>query len=134
MPASVGNTKIKVGGLTNIFINPQMIDRAHIISPDGMKHIVGVTAKHLPRHIHEKPLGRGKNVLNRKARVVDAIFPAHQVGVDQRTIDPRQHVVVHRIHLAESRPHFPYLCHKTLGDRRERDVTLLHIYAFLAEG
>ena len=98
------------------------------------ENVLAVAAEDLRGAFQEEALGRGKNAAERQARVVDAVFAAHQILGDQRPVDPGQHVVVQRVDLAEGRAHLADFELQSGGQRGEGDVALFQIDALLAEG
>ena len=65
--------------------------------------------------------------------IVDPVFAADEVVDDERTIGPRQHVVVQAVHLAERRAHLADFRQEPARQRRERQESFLDADAFLAE-
>src|SRR2546425_13107365 len=70
---------------------------------------------------------------DRNARIVDAIFAAHEVVDDQRPIRPRQDMIVKPVHLAERRAHLADLREQTAWQLRKGEEALLEVDTFLAK-
>src|SRR6059058_4673844 len=114
-----------------------MRHRADILALRGLENALKafsrITPEHLARGLEKQSFGSGNDTLNRKSRVVYAVFATNQIGRDQGSIDPRQDVVVHRIDFAKGRAHLSYLSHEAFRKSGKGNVTFLQIHAFLAE-
>src|SRR5215471_1637107 len=99
----------------------------------GRKHIRRVSTEKLSGRFQEDSLRRGKDALDREARVINSIYASDEIGSHQWTINPRQHVIVHHVDLTKSRPHLAHFRDKPGRKRREGDVALLDFDAFFAE-
>ena len=97
-----------------------------------MEELVRIAAIDLTRGFEEQP-GIRNQPSHRDARVVDAIFAADEVQRDERPIGPRQHVVVHRVDLAERGAHLSDLCQQPARQRRQCGVAFLERDALLAK-
>src|SRR5947209_3377276 len=110
-----------------------MADYAQVILVRGPEYIARVAPETLPGELHKPVLRDGNDVLHRNAGIINAILSAHQVPCNQRTVYPRQHVVVQRIYLAEGRAHLSRPGHKTFRQRREGNKTFFQVHALLAK-
>src|SRR6266496_1657117 len=95
---------------------------ADIAAVFSMKDVASIAAKYLARSLQENSLRRRQDALDRDSGVVDAILASHQVGADQRPVDPRKHVVVHGVDLTKCRPHLAHLRNDAPWKSRKRDV------------
>src|SRR5262249_6896909 len=102
VPTGVRAAHVEIAVVGQILIEPKMPNYAHVILHLCSKNIGRVAAVDLSGKVHKPVLGRGKDVLNRDAGIVNAVLTAHQVLRHQRTVHPRQHMVVHGVDLAES--------------------------------
>ena len=111
-----------------------MLDGADVAALLLLKYIAGVAAEELAGDVQEKSLGCRKNTLDRNPSIVDAVFAADQVGGDQWTVNPRQHVIVQSVHLAECRAHLADPGDESCRKSGEGNVTLFEIHALFTKG
>src|ERR1019366_5446340 len=76
--------EIDVGGFGEIAVGAQMAHGGHVAAPHGGEHVVAVAAEDLRCAFQEESLGRREDAAQREARIVDAVFAAHQVLAHQR--------------------------------------------------
>src|SRR5215831_9393087 len=110
-----------------------MSDDADVVLHLGSKHISRVAAVSLAGKFHKPVLGRGNDVLDRDAGIVDSVFTPNQVLGYKRTIYPGKHVIMQRVDLAEGGAHLAGLYHESLGQRSESKETFLEIDSYFSE-
>src|SRR3954471_1797622 len=111
-----------------------MSDHTYVILDGRLENIRGIAAEGLPGKLQKPILGRGNDVLNRESGVIYSVFASHKILRNQRTVHPRQHVIMQRVHLAESRAHLAAFCDKASRQRREGDKSFFQIDARFAKG
>src|SRR6267378_1448616 len=132
--ACVGNAEIEIGGFAEVAISAEMADNAHVLATHRVEQIVGITAEHLSRPFEKPGLGGRKKMRQRETGIVDAVFTPDEIVGHQRPVDERERMIVNGVDLAEVRAHFADFQKKPGGERGERDIGLLDIYAGFAEG
>src|SRR6266496_1670554 len=104
-----------------------MLHRARVASLLGVKHIVGIPAKHLPCGLQKNAFWCGQDALKREAGIVNPVLAAHKISTHQRTIYPRKHMVMHQVDLAENRAHLPNFRDESRWKCGERDIALFEV-------
>ena len=109
-----------------------MADVADVAAPRRFEEIGRIAPEHLTGRFEEDPRVRDQP-RHRNPRIVDSVLAADEIARHQRTIGPRQHVVVQRVHLAEGRAHLADLGQQAARQFRERQKSFLEIDARFPE-
>src|SRR5882724_5509191 len=110
-----------------------MPDHTNVILDRGGEDVTGIAPEGLPRKLQKPIFGRWQDMLNGEPGVINSVFAAHKVLRHQRTIHPGQYVIVHRVHLAESRAHLATSCYKAGRQGCKGDVAFFQIDSRFAE-
>src|SRR5947208_15345839 len=104
-----------------------MADQTYIATLRTLEYVGRIAAKQLAGAFEKQPLWSRKNAGNGKAGVVDTIFSSDKIAAHNGPVDPGQHVIVQRIHLAKGRAHFARFRHQAARQGREGDESLFEI-------
>src|SRR2546425_10011397 len=70
---------------------------------------------------------------NRKTCIVDPIFTSHEIPCHERTVCPRQYMIMKRIDFTKSGSHLSGSDKQPAGNRGEGQIAFLEIHTLLAE-
>src|SRR5262245_43407239 len=109
-----------------------MSDVRQIAALARVEEIARVAAEDLTGGFEEEPRVRNQ-ACHRDARITDSLFAADEVVGHNRTVRPRQHVVVQRVHLAERRAHLADAHEQAAWNSWKSDEAFFQVYAFFTE-
>src|SRR5262245_57952225 len=105
MAAREREANFNIGGFANVAIGAKMPERSQIVARQPLEDVAGITAKNLGCRLKKDASGRRQQAADRESGIPNAILSVEEVLVDQRPIDPREHVPMLCIHLPETSSH-----------------------------
>ena len=133
MASRVGNPEVDIRVIRQVAVSAQVPHQADVPLLRGPEEFIRISPKNLSGSFQKNVLGGRQDSGNRKSDVINPVLAAHQALRHQRTVNPREHVIVESIDLAERRAHLADLRHQTGGQRGESQIALFQVHAFFSK-